>query len=588
MKKSKIGQGIIALLLTAGLALFGCARTEEAALTLDVDIVIVGAGGAGMTAAVQAYQDGATNIVIVEQMPFVGGNTLLATGGLNAANTRYQPAGSDSVELFMADTIAGGRINDPALVRIMAEYSAAAVYWLNDLGAGLTDITRSGGASVPRVHRPVGGPASGPFIVRALYQAVQNANIPIMLNTRVTEILVAGNGNATGIRAIGPNGETIVIRASAVILASGGFGANPQMLVSLDPTLDGFGTTNHVGASGDVILYAQAIGAALVDMTEIQTHPTVEPNTNIMYTESVRGEGGILVNREGARFVNELDTREVVSEATLAQTGDLAFLVWDGRIRQTLGVIESYINAGIVQRANTPRELAVLIGVDPDNFEQAINRYNAAVTAGSDQDWGRTASMHRLDGPGFYAGITRPAVHHTMGGVMINTNTEVLRQNGSVITGLFAAGEVTGGVHGDNRLGGNALADITVFGRIAGTNAVTFVRNTAGLTTPMPALAVSGATPVATAATGQFTNGIFEGTAMGYGGYLSVRVTVVNGNIVNIEMFNHRETPIIYTAAERGVVDAIISAQNTNVDTVTGATVTSIGIIQAVNLALGN
>lgn len=441
---------------------------------IQADIIVVGAGGAGMSAAMQAHQDGATNIIIIEQMPFVGGNTLLATGGANAANTRYQEEGSDSIELFIEDTIRGGRINDPELVRVMAENSAEAIYWLNDLGAGLVDVTRSGGASANRTHRPEGGPASGPFIVRALFDSLSATDVEIMLNTRVTEILLDEAGNVSGVTAVTTGGDVIVVKSTVVILASGGFGNNPEMLVYYDPELEGFGTTNHVGASGDVIFFAENIGAELIDMVEIQTHPTVEPNTNIMYTEAVRGEGGILINMEGMRFVDELATREEVSAATLAQTDDLAFLVWDGRIRGVLSVIESYINAGIVEYADTARELAELIGIDPDAFEETIARYNSFVDAGYDEDWGRDASLFALEGP-FYVGVTRPAVHHTMGGVRININAEVLRPDGSVITGLFAAGEVAGGVHGANRLGGNALIDITVFGRIAGSNAVDFI-----------------------------------------------------------------------------------------------------------------
>ena len=560
---------------------------EETTETLWADIVIIGAGGAGMTAALQAYQEGAKNIVILEKMPMPGGNTVRATGGMNAAATTFQAPDSDSADLMFQDTMTGGgNINNPDLVRIMADQSAEAIYWVNDFGAGFTRVGRSGGTSADRVHGPEDGRAGGPTMVSALTNAINDYNIPIMLNTNVTEILVNEDGSAAGVVAE-RNGEVITINSSAVILASGGFGANPEMLVYYNPALLGFGTTNHSGATGSGIILAQSVGAALVDMEQIQTHPTVHPETSIMYTEAIRGDGAILINMEGKRFINELSTRAVVSEATLAQTDNRAFLIFDSRIRQNLSVIESYINYGIITSGESPRELAQKLGIDPVVFEETLARYNSIVDTGNDDDFGRTASLHKIEGPSYYAGVTVPAVHHTMGGVVINTNAEVIDNNGNVISGLYAAGEVTGGIHGNNRIGGNALADIVIFGRIAGTNAAQFVSQTAGFTAPTIVVEAPAQQTVVPTVSGDFEDGVFEGTAQGFGGPVHVRVTVEGGSIVRIDMFEHQETPNIYEAAERGVINSIISAQSVDVDVVAGATRTSSAIIGAVENALG-
>ena len=576
------------LVLAALIALAaGCATRPGARGALRADIVIIGAGGAGAAAALQAYQDGAVNIVVLEQMPMVGGNTLLATGRMNAAATRYQTPGSDSTDLMFEDTMrGGGNINNPEQVRILVDQSAEAVYWLNDnFGTEITRIGRGGGASAPRSHGTETGAGIGSVVMPALARALNQTNIHVMLNTRATEILVGANGAVTGVVARQGN-ETLRITTNAVILASGGFGANPEMLVRWDPALLGFGTTNHVGATGSGIEMAHAIGAGLVDMEQIQTHPTAHP-TGTLLTEAMRGEGSILVNREGRRFVNELSTRDVVSEATLAQTDNYAYMVFDSRIRGRLAIIESYIRGGIIFMADSPQALAVELGIPPAAFVETINRYNSFAASAVDADFNRPAPLNRIDGPQYYAVVTIPSVHHTMGGVTINTRAEVLNANGNVIPGLFAAGEVVGGTHGNNRLGGNAITEVIVFGRIAGTNAVDFVRNTNGLAQTPFVPAAAAARAVAPGARGNFTDGVFEGTANGYSGPLSVRVTIERGYIVSIEMFSHNETPIIYDAAERGVTEAIIRAQSTNVDTVAGATLTSNGIIQAVSQALG-
>ena len=563
---------------------------QEAENNDKFDVVVIGAGGAGMTAALQAVQNGDKNVVILEKMSVTGGNTTRSTGGLNAAATSLQKEKGieDSVDLMIEDTIKGGKErNDRELVRVLAENSAAAVDWVNSIGGDLTDVGRMAGASVDRCHRPSGGAAVGPMLVSTLNSALAEYDIPVRLETTATEILVDETGAVKGVRAKDADGE-YVIDCTAVIVATGGFGANSEMVVQYNPNLAGFITTNHPGATGDGIVMAIAAGAATVDMDQIQTHPTVEPTSATMYTEAVRGNGAILVNAEGKRFVSELETRDVVSAAILEQTDDFCWLVFDETVRQSLKAIEGYINAGILVEADSVEELAEKIGADPAVLKETIDTYNGYVASGVDEEFGRADMKVSLETPKFYAGKCAPAVHHTMGGLKIDTSACVLNEQGEAIPGLFAAGEVTGGVHGANRLGGNAVADIVVFGRVAADSATAYVQEKTGFTerTAVEKMPVEEEAPAVPSVQGNFTDGTYTGTGKGMGGDLTVTVVVENGSITSITVDTHNETPGISDPALERVPAAIIAAQSVDVDTVSGATMTSNGIMTAVKDAL--
>ena len=600
MKKEKlIALGLIVVLLAVSLvscfARAGDNLVEEDSSSVSTtaedqsaDIVVIGAGGAGMTAAIQAVQDGATNVVLVEKMPLTGGNTTRSTGGLNACETSYQAAQGieDSVELFVEDTMTGGyNLNDESLVTIMAENSADAVDWVNEIGGDLSVVGQFAGASVMRIHRPSDTSAVGPMLVKALNAKVEELGIPVLLNTKAEEILVDETGAVCGVKVTGPDGG-YTISCKAVVLATGGFGANAEMVASYNPSLAGFSTTNHAGATGDGIQMAEALGADFVDMDQIQTHPTVNPDTQTMYTEGVRGNGAILVNKEGKRFVSEMETRDVVSAAILEQTDGVCYMIFDQAVRDSLAAIESYISAGIVFESDTVEGLAEQIGIDPAALRQTMDTYAGYAQSGVDEEFGRidTSMGSDLTTPKFYACLCAPAVHHTMGGVKINTSCEVLNTEGAAIPGLFAAGEVTGGVHGGNRLGGNAVTDIVVFGRIAGSSAEQYVLDHGGnteltITTETEEVAVPEVE-------GGYIDGVYTGTGTGNGGALTVEVTVEGGNIVSVKLVDHAETDGIWQNAEKGVGNEIIRTQTAEVDVVAGATNTSNGIKEAVADAL--
>ena len=281
-------------------------------------------------------------------------------------------------------------------------------------------------------------------------------------------------GAAVGISGTDKDGNTVVVNAKSVILSTGGFGANLDMVTEYKPELAGFMTTNAAGAQGQGIAMATAIGAGTVDMDQIQIHPTVEANTAALITEGLRGDGAILVNANGERFIDEVGTRDVVSAAEIAQPGSYSWLIVDQAMADASSVIQGYIKKGYTKSGATYEELAKELEIDPAAFAKTMEKWNSYVEAKNDPDFGRTSFANPLNNGPFYAIKVTAGVHHTMGGVTINSATEVLKADGTAIPGLFAAGEVTGGVHGANRLGGTAVADFVVFGRIAGDSAAAY------------------------------------------------------------------------------------------------------------------
>ena len=493
-------------------------------VSYDADVVVIGAGGAGMTAAMTAA-DAGQKVVILESQAMVGGNSARATGGMNAAKTVYQdenefdqaagvektlataaekyadnetitalaktvseqwaayqanPTGYfDSVELMELDTMVGGKgINDPELVKTLCEGTADAIDWLDENGITLHNVSSFGGASVKRIHRPVNEEGKvvsvGAYMIPLLQENCEKRGIDIALNTTVDTILTDANGAAVGVSGTDKDGNTVVVNAKSVILATGGFGANLDMVTQYKPELAGFMTTNAAGAQGQGIEMATAIGAGTVDMDQIQIHPTVEANTAALITEGLRGDGAILVNANGERFIDEVGTRDVVSAAEIAQPGSYSWLIVDQAMADASSVIQGYIKKGYTKTGATYEELAKELDVDPATFANTMETWNGYVEAKNDPDFGRTSFANPLNNGPYYAIKVTAGVHHTMGGVTINSATEVLKEDGTVIPGLFAAGEVTGGVHGANRLGGTAVADFVVFGRIAGESAANY------------------------------------------------------------------------------------------------------------------
>ena len=456
---------------------------EELNDSYSYDVVIVGAGGAGLVAAVEASQSGAS-VAVLEKTPATGGNTLISGGGLNVPGSRQQKALGieDSVESFYEDTLKGGdNLADPELVRVMAENALADADWLmDDIHVDFMSdrVQQFGGHSGPRALIPVGN--KGTEMIPKLQATAEAHGADIFFNTRGTE-LVMENGRVSAVKAEN-NGKTVTFEAGkGVILTTGGFASDVEMRKQYNPNYDErFMTTATLASTGDGIKMAQAVGAGVRDMEWIQVYPTCNPLTGIIsYVANSRFDGAILVNTEGQRFIDEMGRRDVISNAILDQPEGFAYLVW-GQEVETVGNMtqlhtqefSQWQKDDLLYVADSIEDAAEHYGIDPAALRATVDAYNASIADGVDEDFNRGGTLRTLSEGPFYIQKVVPSAHHTMGGLTINTDAQVLDTEGNPIEGLYAAGEVTGGIHGTNRLGGNAITDLVVFGRIAARSAV--------------------------------------------------------------------------------------------------------------------
>ncbi len=464
------------------------AKDEE----LSADVVIVGGGGAGLAAAVSANLEGAS-VILIEKTGFLGGNSIVSGGIYNAPNPELQvPLGiEDSVEFFIQQTYEGGDMRaDLDLITIMCTNALDSLKWLMDLGLEIDGtITQGVGALYRRTHSTV--MPNGTGFIKALHDAVKDKdNVQIIMETKGESLITDESGAVTGVIATSKEGNTLTIKANkGVILATGGFAGNVEMRQKycegekwpdLGPSLI---TSNMPAITGDGIVMAEAVGAALYDIDQIQLLQVCNPWTGVT-SDVVTGavDAALYVNQEGNRFVREDGRRDVISAAILEQTGGRMYTIHnhvaipDPKTHKTLGgrtfaALEEEGLFGYVS-SDTLEGLAELIGVPYENLKASIDTYNAHVKNGDSVDeFGRELLTTALEEGPWYAYPRAPAAHHTMGGIKIDTETRVINTEGNPIKGLYAAGETTGGIHGGNRLGGNAIVDFTVFGRIAGASA---------------------------------------------------------------------------------------------------------------------
>ncbi|MEG0660064.1 MAG: flavocytochrome c, partial [Anaerorhabdus sp.] len=338
------------------------------------------------------------------------------------------------------------------------------------------------GGMWPRAHKPVEPVGTGFFNAYQNY-VDSNENIDLYLETTAKEFIVE-DGKVVGVIAEGKTGNKITLYANkGVVLATGGFGKNVEMRqeyntlwANLDESIK---STNHAGATGDGIIMAEAIGAELVQMGNIQLLPMGDPETGSLSGNIEMGvENRIFVNDEGNRFVDEGARRDVMTNALFDQPNAHMWVILDSHDYPTGDEVNNFnesinqlVADGRAFKGETLEELAEQIGVNPENLVKAVEGFNAHVADKSADEFGRTLYQDPINQGPYYAGARVPTVHHTMGGVKINTDAQVINTAGEIIPGLYAAGEVVGGIHGANRLGGNALTDTVVFGRIAGSSA---------------------------------------------------------------------------------------------------------------------
>lgn len=481
--------------LALNMALPGSAEAAQRALPKKwdetIEIVVVGSGFAGCAAAAQATTDGA-KVVVLEKMPTYGGNSII-NGGVYASwddKFHYREKlnlGKDSVQLHIDDTLKGGDyFSIPALVKVVAEGATDALNWMIDEGGAVIrpTVVRAGGHSAYRTHAA----GSGSVYVNALKRIAEKNGAKFRLGTQVTWIWRKDADPKSPVLGVeikkGDKVSNIKI-TKGLILASGGFSRDEKMRAAHYPYLAGeWNCTNHKGATGEIIRYAQAVGADTLQMNFIQLYPYADPDTGILDTPALYpfngpGNGIVYVTKQGKRFISELARRDHVSFAQIAlgPQGKPTYTIFNDEMVEKFGGTRKEVEAGLQHGrlvvADSIAELAKKVGIPADNLVDTIEKHNRYIAEGKDPEFGKPitkAMIPMVKGP-FYAVAQWPAIHHTMGGLRINEKAQVVDVFGEVIPKLYAAGEVTGGVHGSNRLGSNALPDCVVFGRTAGKNA---------------------------------------------------------------------------------------------------------------------
>lgn len=509
----------------------GADKAAAADFKTSADVIVVGAGGAGMVAAATAVDNGAT-VIVLEKMAMLGGNTARSEGNMSAMDpepekllpmtqavcdiiakytnpkvacspeaaelqktvlkqlAEHDAAGKkyifDSPELFALQTIVGGNCkNDAKLVLTMTRNATAAMKWL-DAQSDMTwfHVPRSWvdvgiGGLYPRGQWPRQADGKTPIstydaYIRPLAAKVEAAGNPIYKNIKVVSVERDASGRITGVKAVDRKGVERVFSGRSVVLAAGGYGANLQMVKKYND-ISVTVTSNSPGTTGEVLEEAVAAGAGLTGMEWIQIHPHGNPkNGELESAIAARPSDTPYVNRDGLRFVDETGRRDEISYGILKQPGQVAFSIYDQRTIEEKKVeekkIESAIAHGYAFKADTLEDLARQAGIDWKNFEKTMKAYNEASVSQNTKSLPVPKILigNPVVKAPFYAVPITTTIHHTMGGLRINEKPQVLDKNGNVIPGLYAAGEITGGIHGGNRLGRNALTDLLVFGHIAG------------------------------------------------------------------------------------------------------------------------
>lgn len=510
------------------------AKVEKVAgedIELTADVIVIGAGGAGLAAAAAAGEAGAS-VIVVEKAAAVGGNTILSGGIFNTADEEMQKkvemsestraelisyldykeedfgdfAGTltelkkqinayvesgathlfDSPELHMIQTYTGSKrqaidgsyvVPNHALIDVLTHSALDSWHWLEEIGTPTVDSLSIGvGALWMRTHSVDGGADGALPLIQSLDAKARKHGAEIMFNTEATDFIMDG-GKVVGVNAVMSDGTKVTLHAAnGVVLASGGFAGNVEMVVEYntywpDLTLEAK-SDNTATATGDGIRMAMEIGANTVGMGFVQMLPTCAA----LDGQAGKGVGSQLyVNKEGTRYVNETSERDVLVKAAQAQTGGIFYGVGDTKMynhrQQGAAKVADSVAKGYAFVGDTLEEAAQKAGIDAEQLVKTVEAFNTYVENENDPDFGRYGFMGKVEEAPFMIVAMAPALHHTMGGVEINTDTQVINTDGQIIPGLYAAGEVCGGIHAGNRLGGNAITDVIVFGRIAGANA---------------------------------------------------------------------------------------------------------------------
>ena len=492
----------------------------------SADLIIVGAGGAGLSAAVTAKDLGVKNVLVLEKMPVIGGNTLRCASAFNAADPDRQKAlpmtetlkeavvkainekpVSEEHAKLMADVKAkyeaylksgsktlfdcpewhalqtyngGDKVGQIPLIRQYSNNVLDTLHWMQSKGSPVMDrVSQGAGALWQRTHQ-LDAPA-GLGLIDPLYQAAVKQGVNFKLGMRVQDLILNDKGRVIGVTATDKVGNKYEFTSKdGVILATGGYSQNKEMRQKSAPHLTSeMVSTNQPGATGDGIIIATRHGADTTGMNYVQVYPLATPGTGALQGRARKMSGlddVIDVNKNGERFVKEDARRDEFVAAIKKQPGGVVYDINDSSIVKPLNSfnedVETLVSIGRIYKADSLADLAKQLGMPADKLEATVAEFNKMVEAKKDPKFGRKLFDRPIVKPPFYATPRAPSIHHTMGGLQISTNAQVLDKNGKPIPGLYAAGEVTGGIHGSNRLGGNATADVLTFGRIAARSAV--------------------------------------------------------------------------------------------------------------------
>ncbi|NMA60706.1 MAG: flavocytochrome c [Firmicutes bacterium] len=546
------------------------------------DIVIIGGGPAGLAAAVEAAVAG-EKVILLEKMPVLGGALLYTGGTVSGAGTRIQAAQGieDSPELHFLDSIVEGDFKvDPELLMLYCNLAGPTIEWLIDeLGVEITEAVFAPEHtlySVPRTYKPamINGKAA---VLHGLLNRIEELdNLEVRLNTEAIKLIQDElSGRVIGAMAVDEDGKLVQFYGQkGVILSTGGFGNNPALLQKYAKGAENWFMISAPGATGDGHRMAREVGATLVNMEYIPTYnygfERANGQASMVY---VRSElfGGVYINETGKRFVNELASQKEREKALREQPNSIMFEVFDEKIRlaNNRPNINAFCESGEIVSAQTLEELALKLGLEPVTFAETIKTYNTYVENGVDKDFGKQPLTTKLESPPFYAAKLRPLGLLTLGGVKIDVDTRVLNDEGTPIPGLYAAGELLGAIHGTHISSGNGITAPLAFGRLAaqkvGENDTFFISG-----------AISESMDLVLA------DGTFTGKATGFNGDIEVEVVVKSGEIANITVLSHNDTPQIAEGALKTMVARVTEANDINVDTVTGATYTSKGFLNAI------
>ncbi|WP_302558013.1 FAD-dependent oxidoreductase [Holdemania filiformis] len=587
---------ILGLCLTVGLG--GCANTpaEKTPETQpesgneQFDIVIVGAGGAGLAAAVEAHEQGADNILVLEKMSFAGGSTTMAFGGFNCTNSRFMDEqGKEETPVMLVDKIVknGAGFADVDMAGIIAMETPKVIEWLDGFGSEWGKIRYAD------LHCPTDGTIPGVELVKVLKEQAEKNGIEIRYNSPAVDLIADESGRVSGVQVKDASGE-YTIDAQAVILATGGFESNPEMIAKYDnPGLAHIHLAPSQGNMGDGIVMAEKLGAELRNMDLIQLSCAVAA-FSIQMQLPIKNNGVVFINKEGKRFTNEYSEASSdrrITEDILKQTDAECFGVYNETIYQTFMAIDEkdffdeyrmtgIDNSGTVIKADMLEELAEKLGVDQETFLATMNGLKTDNIG--NEEVVKLADTYK-SGP-YYAVTLTPGVMDTLGGVLADTTGRVINKEGKPIKGLYAAGEVIGNVQGAYYSVG--LGEAVVFGRVSARNAIEYIKDRQGLTEHVPFDRGTPQENNAETAKGNFTDGTFTGEGQGNNGPIKVEVTVKDGSITEIQVLEQAETPNIYAGAEEQFIPELIKTQNLEIDAVAGATNSSNGLREAVKNAL--